>query len=187
MGSPISRPVSRAKPNFPCCFLTAGFSFCRPVCCFQSNPFPHYWLRPSRACHPCGSSSVRYSGAALAQIAPEKRWCRQGVRAMITDLWLAFKRPVPNWLTPADDPEYNTQAVAADLHSDSLARIQTPLLADLLSPLTLIRQNSASRQTAVSPSGCGSSPAPACVPAPWWPPRCWFWFSSCQRSAWPHH
>jgi hypothetical protein len=30
---------------------------------------------------------------------PEKPWCRRSVRVKITDPWLAFPRPVPNWLT----------------------------------------------------------------------------------------
>jgi len=105
-GHPLAAPVSRAKPNFPCCFFGSGIFFCGPVCCFQANPFPHYWLRSSRACHPCGSSSIRCSGSALAQIAPEKRWCRQGVRAMITDLWLAFKRPIPQLAHPVQEIFY---------------------------------------------------------------------------------
>lgn len=92
------------------------------------------------------------------KLAPEKRWCRQGVRAVVTDLWLAHVSVQSPTGSPGRRPEYNNQAVTADLHSDSLACIQTPLLADLPSPLTLIRQNSASRQTVASPSGCVACP-----------------------------
>jgi len=55
---------------------------------------------------------------------------------VVTDPWLAQSASNPQLAHPADDPEYNAQAVVAGLHSDSLVYDQSPILADLPPPLT---------------------------------------------------
>ena len=75
---------------------------------FRSEPFPQYWLRPRRACHPSGSSGGpmlwRRPGS---HAAPEKRGCRRGGPERLTARWLARGASNPQLAHPTDDPVYN--------------------------------------------------------------------------------
>jgi hypothetical protein len=87
------------------------------------------WLRPRRACHPSGSSDMRYSAAALALARPRETLVPPCVLAMLTEPWLVPSTSNPQSAHTSVDPVFNTQAVTAGLHSESLADIQSPFLA----------------------------------------------------------
>lgn len=118
--------------------------------------------------------------------APEKRWCRRGVRAKITDPWLAFPRPVPNWLTRQTTRYNNTATTQVVTAGPPLRPLGSRPVPNRGWPaVTKLKRNSASHRRAVPLSTRGNSRAPACAPAPWSPPRYWSWLSSARRSAAP--
>ena len=103
-GHPLAGRVSRANP-----FLAEQTTRpLKPDRLLRSNPFPHFWLRPSRARHPCGSSGRPVFWCRPGSFsAPEKRWCRHGVRRMVTEPWLMLGMSNLQLAHPAVDPVYN--------------------------------------------------------------------------------
>lgn len=99
------------------------------------------------------------------------------------DPWLAFPRPIPNWLTRRTTRYNNTGG-------DGRASTQTHWFKPrphcwLTCRHQTFTRSSASHRKAVPPSACGNSPAPVCAPVPWLPRCCSFWPSCARRSVWP--
>jgi hypothetical protein len=135
-GSPISRSFVKAETIPPrCFFLTTGFALATELL-FRSNPFPQF-VATTASC----LSPIRIKRHANVLAAPWQQSCPRETLVpprcpCNTHRAVARAKRVQSLAgSPRQTTRYTTtQAVALALHSEPLARNQTPLLATLAPP-----------------------------------------------------
>ncbi len=164
----------------------AGFkSSIPPLQLPNRTRFFKIWLRTNRASHPSGSSDRRCSAFALAAWPPQKNVGAASCPIdVITDSWLPTSAPTPCWLT-LQAIRFTARVTADGIPFRLVAGAPGPLPG--LPPPSKLMRSSVPHQRVCSPSACGNTPVPACVPTPWWLPPYSSSLSCARKIVWLRH